>query len=127
MNRSTIYEYLRKDTDLNLKFLKLGNGNYPVLQVPYDWEMSFLLINNIRVTDFQAVILYSTDLVVRFSPYDDWQVNIPYKDIEYIEVREFLDIGYIGLYDVDAKTFQKSKGIRQSKTVKDPARFLRLK
>lgn len=105
MNRSTIYEYLRKDTDLNLKFLKLGKGNYPVLQVPYDWEMSFLLINNIRITDFQAVILYSTDLVVRFSPYDDWQVNIPYKEINSIEVREFMDIGYIGLYDGKKKYY----------------------
>lgn len=97
MNRSTIYEYLRNDTELNLRYLKLGKGQYPVLQVPFDWEISYLLINNIRVTDFHSIILYSTDLVVRFSPYDEWQVNIPYKEIEYIEVKEFLNIGYIGL------------------------------
>lgn len=106
MNRSTIYEYLRNDTELNLKFLKLGKGNYPVLQVPYKWEMSFLLINSIRITDFHSVILYSNELVIRFSPFDDWQVNIPYKDIDYIEVREFLDIGYLGLYEGKKKYYE---------------------
>ena len=56
MNRSTIYEHLRNDTKLNIKFLKVGKGSYPVFQVPYDWEMSFLLINSIRVTDFHSLI-----------------------------------------------------------------------
>ena len=106
MNRSTIYEHLRKDTKLNIKFLKLGKGSYPVFQVPYDWEMSFLLINSIRVTDFHSLILYSSDLVVRFNPFDDWQINIPYKDIEYFEVREFLNIGYMGLYDGEKKIYE---------------------
>ena len=105
MNRSTIFEHLRNDTDLNLKYLKVGKGSYPVLQVPFDWEMSFLLVNSIRVTDFHSLILYSNELVVRFNIFDDWQINIPYKDIESIEVREFLDIGYIGLYDDKKKYY----------------------
>jgi hypothetical protein len=99
MNRSTIYEYLRKDTDLMMRFHKVGKGNYPVLIPPYDWDNVFLLINSTRITNFEALILYSKELVVRFSQFDDWQINIPYKDIEYINVKKDLHIGYMGLYD----------------------------
>ena len=99
MNRSTIFEFLRNDTDLELRYTKIGKGNYPVLRVPYDWEHSYLLINKVRITDFQAVILFSNELVVRFSVYDNWQINIPYREIDYFEVKEDMDIGYSYLHD----------------------------
>lgn len=99
MNRSTIYEFLRNDTELELRFLKIGKGNYPVLRIPYRWEESYLIINNTRFTGFQAVILFSNELVVRFDKFSDDQVNIPYKDITYIEVRNDIDIGYMALHD----------------------------
>ncbi|WP_458456495.1 hypothetical protein [Methanobrevibacter sp.] len=99
MNRSTIYEFLRKDTELELRFWKIGKGNYPVMKVPYNWEHSYLIINNTRFTDYEALVLFSNELVVRFNTYNEMQVNIPYKDIEYIEVKEFLDIGYMGLHE----------------------------
>lgn len=98
MNRSTIYEHLRKDTELELRFTKIGKGNYPVLRIPYSWQESYLLINSVRITDFQAIILFSNELVVRFSIHDDWQINIPYSDIEYLEVRNDLDLGYTYLH-----------------------------
>lgn len=98
MNRSTIYEYLDKDTDLKFSFTYQNNRKYMIFIMPYKWEHSFLLINSMRVTDFQSLILYSNELVVRFSKYDDWQINIPYKDIEYFEVREDMDIKYMGLH-----------------------------
>ena len=99
MNRSTIFEFLRKDTELELRYWKIGKGNYPVLRVPWKWEHSYLLINGMRFTDFEAVVLFSNELVVRFDTYNEMQVNIPYKDIEYLEVKEHLDIGYIGLHE----------------------------
>ena len=98
MNRSTIYEFLRKETDLDLRFTKIGKGNYPVLKAPFNWDMPFLIINKWRITDFQAVILFSNELVVRFSLCGDAQINIPYHEIEYIEVHDELEIGYQKLY-----------------------------
>lgn len=99
MNRSTIFEYLRNDTELELKYTKIGKGAYPVLKVPLMWDGSYLLINSMRFSEFQAIILFSNELVVRFGIYDDMQVNIPYRDIEYIEVREDMDIGYLALHN----------------------------
>jgi len=104
MNRQTIYEYLNKDTDLTFSFAHHGKGKYPIFIVPYKWETSFILINNMRVTDFQSIILYSNELVVRFWVKDDCQVNIPYKDIEYFEVRENINVAYMGLHD-DKKVY----------------------
>lgn len=98
MNRSTIFEYLRNDTELEIRYTKIGKGSYPVLRIPYIWQESYLLINSIRITDFQSIILFSNELVVRFSIHDNWQINIPYKDIEYLEVRNDLDIGYSFLH-----------------------------
>lgn len=98
MNRSTIYEFLRKETDLELRFTKISNGNYPVLKAPLTWDSPFLIVNNWRITDFQAIVLFSNELVVRFSLCGDAQINIPYKNIEYIEVHDELDIGYQKLY-----------------------------
>lgn len=100
MNRSTIFEFLRNDTDLELRYTKIGKGSYPVMRIPYKWEHSFLQINDIRITDFQAIMLFSKDLVVRFDIYNDYQVNIPYSLIEYIEVTsdENFEIGYMALH-----------------------------
>ena len=101
MNRSTIYEFLRKDTDLELRFSKIGKGSYPVLRIPYKWDTSFLQINDIRITDFQAIMLFSKDLVVRFDIYNNYQINIPYTMIEYIEVTsdEYMEVGYMALHN----------------------------
>ena len=98
MNRSTIYEFLRNDSKLEQRFIKIGNGSYPVLKVPDKWDNSFLLINSMRIEDFQSIILFSNELVVRFMVYGDCQINIPYKDIEYLEVQEDMDIGYACLH-----------------------------
>lgn len=98
MNRSIIYEFFRNESKLDARYIKIGKGNYPVFPVPYRWEHSYLLINGMRFTDFQAVILFSNELVVRFDKYLDQQVNIPYKDIEYIEVCEDLDVRYMALH-----------------------------
>ena len=96
-NRSTLYHFF-KDTGFHMKMLKIGKGTYKVFQVPYTWDHSYLLINDIRITDFDSVILFSNELVVRFSHYDDWQVNIPYKSIKTISVSENLNIGYQQLH-----------------------------
>lgn len=98
MNRSTIYEFLRKDSPLELRFTKIGKGSYPVMVVPLKWDESFLLINGMRFTNFQSIILFSNEMAVRFMMYGDCQVNIPYKDIEYLEVCEELDVGYMALH-----------------------------
>lgn len=96
-NRSTLYYYF-KDTELNMKMMKIGKGTYKVFQIPYDWDESYLLINDVRITDFQAVILFSNELVVRFSNYDNWQVNIPYRSIKTLSVTKDLNVGYQELY-----------------------------
>ena len=54
-------------------------------------------INSMRIRDFDNIILFSNELVVTFFKYSDSQINIPYKDIKYIEVCEDLDERYIGL------------------------------
>ena len=98
MNRSTIWEFLRNDSRLEQRFTKIGKGSYPVLRVPYKWEESYLLINGMMFTNFQSIILFSNEMAVRFMMYGDCQVNIPYKDIEFIEVREEMHIGYQALH-----------------------------
>lgn len=96
-NRSTLYHFF-KENGLIMKFLKHGKGTYKVFQIPYGWEQSFLMINEVRITDFESVILYTNELVVRFSKYDDWQINIPYKIIRTISVTDELDVGYQQLH-----------------------------
>ena len=96
-NRSTLYRFFN-DTPLMLKHTKIGRGSYKVFHIPWDWDDSYLIINKWRITDFQAVILFTNELVVRFSIYSDMQINIPYKDIEYIAVSNDLDIGYQELH-----------------------------
>ena len=99
MNRSTIYNYLIKDTELNIMEMKVGRGKYKCFYVPWEWDYSFLHINNSRIMNFREIILFSSELVVRFTNLDDWQINIPYNDIDYIGVVRDENIGYIGLQD----------------------------
>ena len=99
MNRSTIYDYLTKDSGLKITWTYINDRKYMVFPVPYEWDNSFLLINSMRITDFQSIILFSYEMVVRFSTYGDTQINIPYKDIEYLEVLEDMDIRYMALHN----------------------------
>lgn len=97
MNRSTIFEYLRNDTGLELRYKKIGRGSYPILVAPYKWDEPCILLNTMRITDFDAIVLFSNELAIRFFQYSNAQINIPYKEINYIEVCEDLDVRYIGL------------------------------
>ena len=98
VNRSTLYEYLYKQVHMVLRYMKKGRGTYKVFTVPEDWERGYLLVNNWRITDFQAIVLYTNEIAVRFGQYNNAQVNIPYKDIDSLEVRENLDVGYERVY-----------------------------
>ena len=99
MNRSTIYDFINKDTGLEQRYWKIANGNYPVFKMPYDWDHGYLFVNNIMFSDFEIIILFSSDMVVKFDTYtsNNRQVNIKYRDINSIEVRRDLDIGYLKL------------------------------
>ena len=99
MNRSTIYHYLMHDTELNVMKMKVGRGKYNCFYTPWDWDYSFLHINGSKIQNFRDIILFSSELVVRFTNLDDWQINIPYNDINYIGVVRDENIGYIGLQD----------------------------
>lgn len=96
-NRSTLYHYL-KDTGLEIHGTKKGRGNYRVFRIPYKWDESYLIINTTRITNFESLTLYSNELVVEFMMYGDCQINIPYKDIKYIEVAREMDVAYEGLH-----------------------------
>lgn len=96
-NRSSLYHFFM-DLEFPLRHMKINKGTYKVFQIPYKWDDSYLMINDIRITDFQSVILFTNELVVRFSNYDNWQVNIPYKSIKTIKVTNDLDIGYQELH-----------------------------
>ena len=96
-NRNTLYHYL-KDCGMQMKFLKIGKGTYKVFIPDYKWDTVYLTINSVRFTDFQALILFSNELVVRFSTYDTCQVNIPYRVIRTIQIDNDLDIGYEELH-----------------------------
>lgn len=91
MNRSVIFHFLNDDSPLELRYAKVGNGSYPVFKVPDDWYHSILLLNDIVFIEFQAVMLFSSELVVRFDRFMDCQANIPYKSIKYLEVREYMN------------------------------------
>lgn len=96
-NRSTLYEFF-KETDLFFAYTEISGRKYKVFQIPWAWDKSYLIINNVRITHFQSVILFTNELVVRFSKYDDWQINIPYKSIKTIAVTEDLDLKYERLH-----------------------------
>ena len=97
-NRSTLYHYF-KDTGMQLRHTKIGRGNYKVFLPDYKWDTIYLTINGVRFTDFQSIILFTNELVVRFnSMYDKSQVNIPYRIIKTIQLDNDLDIGYEELH-----------------------------
>lgn len=91
MNRSVIFHFLNDESPLLKRYAKVGMGNFPVFKVPEEWYQSYLLVNDIVCTDFQAVMLFSSELVVRFDRHSDCQVNIPYSSIKYLEVREYMN------------------------------------
>ena len=97
-NRSTLYEYFYKELGLPIRHMKIGKGTYKVFLCHEDWDIGYLLINDVRITDFQAVILFTNELVVRFDVHEDRQINIPYKVIDYIEAKGDLKIGYNGIH-----------------------------
>lgn len=99
MNRSTIYDFLLHDSGLEQRYWKINHGNYPVFIAPYTWNHSYLLVDGVRFSDFEVLILFSNELVIKFDSNisNNRQVNIPYRLIDCIEVREDLDIGYIKL------------------------------
>lgn len=97
-NRSTLYHYF-KDAGMQIRMMKIGKGTYKVFLPDYKWDSIYLTINNVRFTDFQSIILFSNELVVRFgNVYDNSQVNIPYKIIKTIKLDNELDIGYEELH-----------------------------
>lgn len=96
-NRSTLYHYFKDK--LNKHSLKIGKGVYKVFTPPHKWETAYLTIDDIRFTDFQAIILFTNELVVRYgNMYENSQVNIPYRIINTIQLDNELDIGYEELY-----------------------------
>ena len=97
-NRSTLYYYF-KNAGMIHKSLKIGKGVYKVFIPDYKWENVYLTINGVRFTDFQSVILFTNELVVRFGNiYENNQVNIPYRLIKTIQLDNELDIGYEELH-----------------------------
>lgn len=96
-NRSTLYDFFN-NSELFYSYTMINKRKYTVFQIPYIWENSYLMINDMRITDFQSVILFTNELVVRFSKYDDWQINIPYKSIKTIGVTNDLELGYQQLH-----------------------------
>lgn len=98
INRSTLYDYLHYHTDLVLRYMKKGRGTYKVFTIPEEWEKSYLLVNDWRITDFQALVIFTNELVVRFGRYNNSQINIPYRTIDSLEVREKYDIPYEKVY-----------------------------
>ena len=93
-NRNTLYHYF-KDSGMLLRFTYINDRQYKVFIPEYKWENVYLTINgSIRFTDFQSIILFSNELVVRFNMYDTCQVNIPYRLIDTVQIDNELDIGY---------------------------------
>ena len=97
-NRSTLYYYFKK-TGMQMKHIKIGRGTYKVFLPDYKWDSVYLTINGVRFTDFQSIIIFTNELVVRFgSIYDSSQVNIPYYLIKEIQIDNELDIKYEKLH-----------------------------
>lgn len=96
-NRSTLYHYF-KDCGMQIRFTEINNRKYKVFIPDYKWENIYLTINGVRFTDFQSIIIFTNELVVRFSMYDSSQVNIPYKLIKTIQLDNELDLRYEELH-----------------------------
>lgn len=99
MNRSTIFDFLRNESGLELRYWKISHSSYAVFKAPFTWDHSYLLVDGVRFSDFEVLIIFSNELVVKFDSNVDnnRQVNIPYRLINSIEVREYIDIGYVKL------------------------------
>ena len=73
------------DGGLNNYKVIVNKRPYNKLYVPRDWETSYLMTDSIIITDFNEVYLCSDELVIR-GKYESLQINIKYKDMEFIEV-----------------------------------------
>ena len=82
MNRSEVYEILSKE--LNIYRSNVNGKTYLKLYIPY-CEDSTLKVNNSYIKGFNMVYICTHELVVR-DKYAFLQVNIPYRDIEELEV-----------------------------------------
>ena len=97
-NRSTLYHYF-KDNGLEMRYTKINNRRYKVFIPPYKWDSAYLIVNDIRFTDWSGLIMFTNELVVRFDGgVTSSQVNIPYKCIEKIQVTDEVGVGYEELY-----------------------------
>lgn len=96
-NRNSLYHFF-KEQEFDMRMMKIGKGTYKVFRVPYKWDSAYLLINDVRITDFDSVIIFSNELVVRFDKFTNQQINIPYKSIKTISVTDDLDLGYHELH-----------------------------
>lgn len=92
-NRSTLYHYF-KDCGMQMRFTNINNRRYKVFIPDYKWEDTYLTINGFRFANFQSIIIFTNELVIRYNMSDNIQVNIPYKLIESIQLDNDLDIGY---------------------------------
>lgn len=84
MNRNEVYWALI-DGGLNNYKVIVNKRPYNKLYIPRDWETSYLMTDSIIITDFNEVYLCSDELVIR-GKYEPLQINIKYKDMEFIEV-----------------------------------------
>lgn len=97
MNRSTVFHFLKEETELELWSTKVGKWYYNVFSIPWKWETSYLFINNSRIRDFRDIVLFNKEMVIRFSNLTEEQINIPYKDIWYLDVEEEVDVRLVGI------------------------------
>lgn len=99
MNRSTIFDFLKNESGLYQSYWKISHSSYAVFKVPWEWDHSYLLVDGVRYSDFEILIIFSNELVIKFDSNinNNRQVNIPYRLINSIEVREHIDIGYVKL------------------------------
>lgn len=92
-NRNTLYHYF-KDCDMQMRFTKINNRSYKVFIPDYKWETVYLTVNGIRFTDFQSIILFTNELVIRYGLNNTSQVNIPYRLIEALQISNNEGITY---------------------------------
>ena len=83
MNRSEIYEILHDK--LRLYSVKHNGRVYIKFHPDKFWDWCMLKINNSFIRDFTEVYICTNELVIR-GLYDKMQINIPYKDIDILEV-----------------------------------------
>ena len=82
MNRSEVYDIL--SDELNIYSVKVNGKTYKKLYIPY-CEESTLKVNNTFIRGFNEVYICTHEIVVR-DKLAMLQVNIPYRDINELEV-----------------------------------------